>query len=118
MLEQKFRLKKRTEFAYSYLHGSTFFGTYINLVVFKRKDKLLRIGFSVSKKIGKAVVRNKTKRRLRAIVQSFVGQISRGYNLIVVAKPGIENQNFETLKQSVLKMFETKNLINNCKSQS
>lgn len=111
MLEQKFRLRKRTEFAYSYSHGKTFFGEYINLVIFKRKDKLLRIGFSVSKKIGKSVVRNKTKRRLRAIVQSFVGQISKGYNLIVVAKAGIEKQDFEVLKNSVVKLFKTNNLI-------
>ena len=58
MLPKSFRLRKRTEFAYSYKHGKFYSFKNFNIVVFKRKDLLLRIGFSVSKKIGKAFLRN------------------------------------------------------------
>lgn len=101
MLPNNFRLRKRTEFSYSFKHGSFNNFKNLNVVVFKRKDQLLRIGFSVSKKVGKAVVRNKIKRRLSAIVYSNLKQIKKGFNLIFIAKPEIVNLTFSELQKEI-----------------
>jgi len=46
-----------------------------------------RVGFTVSKKIGNAVVRNRVRRRLRAAVTaSQVGQLHPGYDYVVIAR--------------------------------
>jgi ribonuclease P protein component len=46
-----------------------------------------RVGFVVSKAVGGAVVRNRTKRRLRAIMASRVGRLPGGADLVVRANP-------------------------------
>ena len=46
-----------------------------------------RVGFVVSKAVGTAVVRNRTKRRLRALMASRVGTIPPGTDVVVRANP-------------------------------
>ena len=58
------------------------------LVVYCRKNGSVfnRIGFTVGTKLGKAVIRNKVRRRLRAIYRLHETELSRGYDIIVVAR--------------------------------
>jgi len=46
-----------------------------------------RVGFVVSKAVGTAVVRNRTKRRLRALMAARVGTIPAGTDVVVRANP-------------------------------
>jgi len=45
------------------------------------------VGFVVSRAVGPAVVRNRVKRRLRALVADRVGQLPAGLLLVVRANP-------------------------------
>jgi ribonuclease P protein component len=46
-----------------------------------------RVGFVVSKAVGPAVVRNRTKRRLRALVHQRLSDIPMGTDLVIRANP-------------------------------
>ena len=46
-----------------------------------------RVGFVVSRAVGGAVVRNRTKRRLRAVVAARLGTLPRGTDVVVRATP-------------------------------
>jgi len=46
------------------------------------------VGFVVSKAVGNAVVRNRVKRRLRAVVSHRIDQLPEGGRLVVRALPG------------------------------
>jgi ribonuclease P protein component len=46
-----------------------------------------RVGFVVSKAVGGAVVRNRTKRRLRALMAARVGSLPSGVDLVIRANP-------------------------------
>ena len=63
-----------------------------NLVVHLGKDPVLPgpvvVGFVVSKAVGNAVVRNRVKRRLRAVVSHRIDQLPQGGRLVVRALPG------------------------------
>ena len=109
MLKIQNRLKKRKEFAYIYRKGERFHTTNITLYKIASKYPNPKIGFSVNNKVGKAVVRNKVKRRLREIVKEFLPSISK-CNLIFVVKPSIIELDFEQMKSEV-KQILTKGKI-------
>lgn len=60
-----------------------------------------RIGFSVGRRIGNAVVRNRVKRRLREIMRRKLSGIAPGYDLVVTARPGAAAARMEILAQEV-----------------
>ena len=50
-----------------------------------------RIGISISQKVSKkAVVRNRIKRQIRAILRQLLPRISPGWQLVVVVQPGAQ----------------------------
>ena len=64
MLREKNRIKKRKEFRYIHKHGSPVFGTNIIVLYTDNIFDNVKFGFSVSKKVVKAYLRNKIKRQL------------------------------------------------------
>jgi len=75
----------------------------------KNKDnKRLNISFSVKKKIGNAVCRNKIKRRLRSIMNDAVKKISikMDYSYLVIPKQNIINSEFKNIKETLFQEFE------------
>ena len=58
-----------------------------------------RFGFTVSKKIGGAVVRNRVRRRLRALATALdPAQVRPGYDYVLIARPGAESRAYGDLK--------------------
>lgn len=95
------RLKKRKHFNYIYKNGGVKFTSNMQLVFIKSKLKPFKVGFSVSKKIGKSVLRNKVKRRMREAFFALQENVSKNFNYIVVARDGIQTQSFEQIKQEM-----------------
>ncbi|MGE5577130.1 MAG: ribonuclease P protein component [Syntrophothermus sp.] len=92
------RLKRPDDFRRVYAHGTSYVHKVIVLYVLPSGKGLSRIGLVVSKKIGKAVVRNKIKRRLRAITDS--AQITGGFDLVVVARGRAREATFGALQEA------------------
>ena len=65
--------------------------------------KKLNISFSVKKKIGNAVNRNKIKRRLRNIIDDAIKKISINFNFsfLVIAKSTMLNSEFKNIKETI-----------------
>lgn len=62
------------------------------VVYYKKNDlSLLRVGFSVSKKLGKAVVRNKIKRQVRMMARDIFDQDQSMDYIIIVRNKFLEN---------------------------
>lgn len=60
-----------------------------------------RVGFVVSKAVGNAVVRNRTKRRLRAAVASRLDGIPTGVDVVVRAQPAAASATFGELSEAL-----------------
>ncbi len=60
-----------------------------------------RVGFVVSKAVGNAVVRNRTKRVLRALVSARIGQLPDGVDVVVRANPELPGTPTATLAQDL-----------------
>ncbi|MBE0601261.1 MAG: ribonuclease P protein component, partial [Firmicutes bacterium] len=63
-----------------------------------------RVGFSVSKKVGGAVVRNLIKRRLRECVRPMMPQLKPGL-YVMIAHPAVTQRSFAELKACTDSMF-------------
>ena len=68
-----------------------------------KDNKKLNISFSVKKKIGNAVKRNKIKRRLRSIVNDAVKIISINFDfsILVLAKESMLNNEYKNIKETL-----------------
>lgn len=105
MLNEKNRLRKRKEFAYLYNNGTAKHTANLTVVYLPTKHRDLKVGFSITKKIGKANVRNLIKRRLRVLVRELIPNLPDNYNVVVIAKSGIELLTFEELRSQVQMAF-------------
>ena len=92
-------LTKSEQYALVYNKGSSWTS---NLVVMKALPNGLtfsRYGFSVGRRVGGAVVRNRVKRRLREILRLL--QLEPGWDIIFIARPSTASADFAGLKKSV-----------------
>ena len=109
MLAKKNRLTKKGSFAYVYAHGERIPEKKVKLNFVKSKSGV-RIGFLVSNKIGHAVVRNKVKRRMRAIAYEFTNKLYP-CQIVFVAVPGIDKLSYDELKGQMISCFERSKLV-------
>ena len=67
-------------------------------------DPAMRIGFTVTKKIGNAVVRNRMKRRFRALGRELLPEIGiRGADHVLIGRAGGVERDFALLKAEFAK---------------
>jgi len=94
------RLKKNWEFKRVYRKGRTVVSKNIVLYYCPNGTKQNRIGFSISKKVGKSVVRNKIKRIYGEAFRRMEEQLCKGYDFIVIArKPAADVSFHEACKE-------------------
>ena len=73
-----------------------------------KDNKKLNISFVAKKKLGNAVMRNKIKRRLRAIMNTAIKKISikLDYSYLVIAKSTMLNNEFNNMKKILFQDFK------------
>ena len=108
MLDKAHRLNKHGSFAYVYRKGKRLSET--DVVLIYTPARSVRVGFSVSNKVGKAVVRNKVKRRLRASVSNNLARLS-GCQAIVIANPSAAGKDYAALSGELNSLFSRAGLL-------
>lgn len=78
------------------------------LVLYARKNRLgiNRVGITVSKKLGKAVIRNRVRRRIREVYRLNEAQFLPGWDIVIVARSRAVEISFQRLTQSLLSLSE------------
>ena len=78
-------------------------------IVLKKIENLLkesRVCFIVPGEISKkATVRNRIKRRMREVVRENLPKIKKGFDIVLIALPGIEKKSFREFKKDLLKVL-------------
>lgn len=76
-------------------------------------EERLRVGFSVSKKIGNSVVRNRVKRRLREALTPKIPLIKSHTKVIFIARAPVVDAPFEDIVKSMQTLLTRAKLISN-----
>ncbi len=112
-MEKKYRLRKNMEFKRVYSGGKSYWNR--NLVLYVRKNALenSRIGITITKKIGNAVVRNRIRRRMKEIYRLKLGNIKGGYDLILIPKKNCVDISYKDLESAMIHIMGIARILKN-----
>jgi ribonuclease P protein component len=80
------------------------------IIYIERKEpSLYKFGFSVGKKVGNAVTRNRIKRQLKSIVDQKDYQ--NNFNCIIIVGKGILTRNYQEMNDNLMFAFDKLNLV-------
>ena len=104
-------LKQNSDFRRLYARGKHAAAPCVVVYCHRSRYPRNRTGFTVSKKLGNAVTRNRVRRRLREIARLNAEHTKQGYDLILVARSRAVNAEYQKLEADVLHCFEQLQLL-------
>ncbi len=104
-MQKQFRLKRRSAFSYVYKKGEKSSSRHL-LLLYTKSRSGMKIGISVSKKVGGAVIRNRVKRLIREGIDLVLPQVQTGYTYVIVARSTAAECDYKTICEDVKSIFE------------
>ena len=96
-------MKKNSDFRRLYARGKSAATPYLVLYCRPNRRAENRLGYTVSTKLGHAVVRNRVRRRLREIVRLNGARLVPGYDMVIVARSRAVDCEYRRLEEAYLK---------------
>lgn len=107
MLPKAYRLKEKRDFNQAYRRGhAVASAAFVLHCRRKRPGSQPRVGFSVSKKIGNAVTRNRVRRRFRHAAAALLSELPPGCDYVFVVRSPALGLSFAGLKAAMRKAVE------------
>jgi ribonuclease P protein component len=103
-LPTKQRIRKPAEFRRVFARGKRTSNSLTNVAAVANDLSYLRVGLSVSKRVGKAVTRNLVKRRIRNAFANM--NVIGGWDIVVTAKPNSSEASYGDLGEAIQKSVE------------
>ncbi|MGL4760070.1 MAG: ribonuclease P protein component [Sarcina sp.] len=113
-------LRKNREFRLVYRRGESLSNKLLVLYIFKnrrnRDEKNLpynKVGISVSKKVGKSVVRSRVKRLILESYRLNCGSLKEGHDFIFIARNPIVGKSYDEVERAAMHLFKKAGLYQN-----
>jgi ribonuclease P protein component len=106
MLKKSNRIGRNRDFDRAFKLGQSFYDKILGIKAVDNGLLPSRLGILVSTKVSKkAVIRNRVKRQIRAIIRGEWSKIKDGKDLVIIVFPQILDKKFEEIKEYIGKGF-------------
>ena len=109
-MERKYRLRLSVDFQRTRREGKAWTDHLMVLCALPNDLTYSRFGFAASKRIGKAVDRNRARRRMREAVRLCRGTLAEGWDMVFVARPPIALATYAEIVRAIEKLLSQANL--------
>ncbi|ACB86480.1 ribonuclease P protein component [Natranaerobius thermophilus] len=110
-MSQIVTLKKNYQFRRVFRYGQSYATKYIVLFVLENSLNINRVGFSVGKKVGNSVTRNRVKRLLREVYRLNNPNMMQGYDLILLARFRADELDYHKCQREFIRLTKKSKLL-------
>lgn len=110
-MNKKWRLRKNSEFKYVYNKGKVYSNDLLVMYIVKNNEDFNKAGFSVSKKVGKSVVRNKVRRRMKECYRLNSTNIEKGYNIVFISRVKAKDAAYRYIEKAMISLFKKSGIL-------
>lgn len=110
-MEHTVTLKQNHEFRRLYAKGKSAVAPSMAIYCRKNRYGVNRIGFTTGTKLGKAVVRNRIRRRLREVYRTNESRLRPGFDIVVVARVRAGSSRYRELERQFLQTADKLGLL-------
>lgn len=110
-MRRRFRVRDNNRFQEIRRRGRSYSSRLAVLCILENRLPYSRFGFSVSRRIGNAVLRNRVKRRMRESVRLHMDQIQPGWDCVVIARTPIRKATYRQIDDAFSRLFARSALL-------
>lgn len=104
-MRKELRVRKSQEFSEIIKNRDYVSSNVMTLYVKEKKEDKNRVGISVGKKVGNAVIRNKVKRQLRMMIQETY-TFEENFDTIILVRDQFAKESYESNKKVLEKLLK------------
>ncbi|WP_162011129.1 ribonuclease P protein component [Streptococcus sp. S784/96/1] len=104
-MKKSYRVKREKDFKLVFQKGTSVANRKFVVYSLPKDQPHFRVGLSVSKKLGNAVVRNRVKRRLRHLVKDLSPHLVTT-DFVIIARKGVESLTYQEMKSNLIHVLK------------
>ena len=109
-----YKIHKNSDFRIVYNKGKSFSNNLFVMYVNKnyKLSSYTRLGISVSKKVGKSVIRNRVRRLVYEAYRLNLHKVKTGYDIVFIARVNSKDRLYTEVEKSILNLLKKGSLLN------
>lgn len=117
-MERGHRLTRNVDFRRVRQEGASFSNRLLVLCALPSESEAIRFGFSASRYVGKATVRNRLKRLLREAARQYLPVVAPGWDLVLIARSAAAGADFHQICAAVENLLGEARLLEGTKERA
>ena len=111
-MKKAVRLTRSTDFKRVRRYGKSYAHPLLVLIVNQDEAlQMMRLGVTAGRSVGRAVERNRAKRRIRAAADQIVKSLQPGWEVVIVARKPILEASFEDIQAALIQVMKRARLF-------
>ncbi len=105
------RLRTNEDYLNVYRKGKNYWNRNLTMYVKKNNLENSRFGYTITKKIGNSVVRNKVRRQMKEIIRLHLNLIKSGYDIVIIPKKNTVDISYKELESAIMHLLKISKML-------